>query len=198
MTHTAASSKAFVLFSDPYAFALLVYWTGHVKRLSVSLQFVHSVCRDVFLVKISKIGFSTGEMFSSISVWCTSFVVQGWCSWAAVVVCRCWALCVGTGSLFMGAGLLSVGSMPCSHAIYIIRGWGLLFVGMGDGCGWWPWAMVMTRWWWWLSKGGGEVMVGERHWWWCTSSCYLHIWIMGSCPKSILYQNGHFATGQIA
>ena len=67
MMHTAASSKAFVLFSDPYAFAVLVYWTGHVQRLSVSLQFIHSVCRDVFLVKITKIGFSTGEMFSSVS-----------------------------------------------------------------------------------------------------------------------------------
>ena len=31
-----------------------------------------------------------------------------------------------------------------------------------------------------------------------TSSCYFHIWIMDKCPKSILYQNGHFATGQIA
>ena len=31
-----------------------------------------------------------------------------------------------------------------------------------------------------------------------TSSCYFHIWIMGSCPKSILYQNGNFTTGKFA
>ena len=31
-----------------------------------------------------------------------------------------------------------------------------------------------------------------------TSSCYFHIWIVDTYPKSISYQNGHFATGQIA
>ena len=50
-----------------YAFALLVNWTGHVQRLSVSLQFIYSVYRDVLLLKIAKIGFYTGELSSSVS-----------------------------------------------------------------------------------------------------------------------------------
>ena len=49
-------------------FALLVNWTGHVQRLSVLLQFVCSVYRDVLLLKIAKIGFYTGELFSSVSM----------------------------------------------------------------------------------------------------------------------------------
>ena len=66
MTHTAASSKAFVLFSGLH---FLVNWTGHVQRLSVSLQFVCSVYRDVLLLKIAKIRFYTGELFSSVSMY---------------------------------------------------------------------------------------------------------------------------------
>ena len=35
-------------------------------------------------------------------------------------------------------------------------------VGVGDRCGWRPWAMVTTRQWWSLSKGSGEATV-DRH-----------------------------------